>query len=100
MEIKQIKGKKHEKDILLLITTEKDEPATMLKILLLIKFFFENEDRIYPHGRGRNMFFEAIQEIYEGKTLTEIAKEYKLDIKQAREIDEDIKNKKLFFFVR
>jgi len=76
------------------------EYFTILKILFINKLLFENEDRLYPHGKGRTMLFEAIQDLHAGKTLVEIAKKYKLNVKKAKKLEKDMKNYQLSFFIR
>jgi len=50
-------------------------------MLEILKYLFENEDRIYPQKRGfkgRWMLVQAILDLAAGKDMDYICKEYKL----------------------
>lgn len=54
---------------------------TFKELLILIKFFFENEDKLYPIKdgfNGRNMLFEAIKLIKNNFTVEEALKKCEL----------------------
>lgn len=102
MEFKWVKGKYGKKDRIILITTTKDEPITLLKVLTLVKLLGENEMKVHKKTiniTDRFYFKLAIIDVLSGKSLKEIAKTYKLDIKKATRIDKELKEEKLSFFI-
>ena len=80
MEYKFVKGKKSNNDVVLLVKTDGWELLSFTDILRILKACFENEDRLYPPPRfkGRRMLFEAIRDIYNGKSIAEAIGKYKL----------------------
>ena len=62
MRLKEIPGKKNSQDRILLVATAGEEQITFKQILFMLKFFFENEDRCYPHGKGRRYLLLAIRD--------------------------------------
>ena len=55
------KGKKSENDLVLLVKTEDWEQLRFEDLLTAIKFFFDNEDRVYPPpAKGSKYLLEAL----------------------------------------
>ena len=81
-----VKGKKHERDWILLLETDGEEVFTVEDVLRLLQFMFENEDRIYPKSegfRGREMLLEAINRVAKGEPIPKVLADYKLQAKTA-----------------
>lgn len=82
MKLQTRKGIKGESDLKLYISAQ-DEPVRFEDILIILKFFFENEDRIYPQSRGlkgRRMLIEAINALGRGVSIEEIKRRYLSEI--------------------
>ena len=80
MRLQTRKGTKSELDLKLYISAQ-DEAVRFEDILIILKFLFENEDRIYPQSRGfkgRKMLMEAISDLGHGVSIGEIKRRYKL----------------------
>ena len=58
------KGKKGDDDLVLLVKTDDWEQVVFKDLLTMIKFFFDNEDRIYrPPAKGSLFLLEAISDL-------------------------------------
>lgn len=64
MKFKFKKGKKGDGDLVLLVKTFDWEQIIFKDLLTIIKFFFDNEDRIYtPPAKGSLFLLEAISDL-------------------------------------
>lgn len=79
------KGSKSPRDWVLLIKTDGWEVFTVEDVLRLLKFMFENEDRIYPKEegfKGRDMLLEAIKKVAKGEPIPKVLADYKLKLRK------------------
>lgn len=77
------------------IEADGSDPFRMLELLLLCKLLQKNEEETKKDiikVRGFNLFNKALEMVIFGKPLKEIAKICHLDIKKAKNYDEQIKN--------
>jgi len=73
-----IPGEKHKEDrILQLRTNGQFVNITFHDLLVILDHFFKNEDIIYGHVQGRSYLFNAIRELYGGKSIEEVYKKYR-----------------------
>lgn len=61
MEFKVEKGRKSESDRVLLVKTDGWELLSYREIFTILKFVLENEQKLYPHGKGAKYLLEAIK---------------------------------------
>ena len=75
--IRAIRGKKHEKDIILLVNEHQITYEEVAKICVI---FAKNEDNIYPPpAKGGQYFIDFLNKCLEKREVTkEILKEFKL----------------------
>ena len=78
-----VDGRKGPSDVLVLLRCD-DEPLTFSELLYILQKYFDSEDGYYPTKEGfmgKKYLLEAIYAVYDGASIAEVCKRFKLELK-------------------